>query len=209
MTTAVGFSRSTWDASRVGSTALRSILDAMGAMEPERANGLLKEAGLERIRFAIPPSATDGGITHAEIAKFYAVLHTRVGETLARSFLTTQGRLITDRLKSDPTFVVVRAEAQAIAVPAERLVWAVRAAAQLLSEPGNVVEVEESPDELRLTRAHCSVCDRLPSARAPFCASVEEVLTGLIRELAGVRATAIEYECHAVGGERCRYRVRR
>jgi hypothetical protein len=209
MTTAVSFTPTNWATTRVGPMALGAVLEAMASMGLGRADGFLREAGLERSRFTAAPRAAEGGVTYGEIAGFYGVLHTRLGETLARSFLMTHGRLISERLKAEPTFVALRSETTDIAIPGERLAWSVRAAAQLLSEPGNALEVEESSDEFRLSRAHCAMCSRVPNARAPFCASVEVTLTALIRELAGVRATAIEYECHAVGAERCRYRVRR
>jgi predicted hydrocarbon binding protein len=196
-----------WDTTPVGGAALRSILDALGDWEPERAVGILGEAHLERARFVLPPAAADS-ITHAELSKLYESVHARFGESLTRSFLTAHGRALGERLKADAGFMGLRRQGEDLSGP-ERLTWAVRAAATLLSTPGNVLAVEESRDELLLTQEHCSVCARIASARSPLCASVDEALTGIIRDLSGVRATAIEVECHAMGAPHCRYRVRR
>ena len=209
MMTSPDVDRAVWELRPIAGQTLRPILETMREVEKERMPTILRAAGMERYDLLLPPASSIAESSAGELSRLYASLYAQLGESLTRSFLSTYGRAITERAKEDPGMMALRGDAQDVPAGPERLAWSVRTVARLIGESWSPMTVAEDPDEFRISLDHCLICARLPSARAPLCSSLEVLLTGLIRELSGTRATALEYECHATGAERCSYRVRR
>jgi hypothetical protein len=198
-----------WEARPVSGLLLHHMLHTMSELEPERMPSILRTAQLDRFQDAPPPASAGTVATEGDLSRLYAAVHAVMGETLTRSFLISYGRVMSERFKADPGFLSLKAEAERLPAGDARLTWSIQALVGMFSERWSPMELEEDRHEFRLTLAHCPVCARVPSARAPLCASVEQVFTVGLREMTGMRVTAIEFECHGTGAERCRYRVRR
>ncbi len=193
---------------RVPGVVLRMILEGIREVSGSQFPRVLAQAGLDRYLDALPPSDQTPTITEPELSKLYGATFRVAGESLTRLFLTQYGQKLPEALLNSPSGQQMLASMKDVPT-AERLGRAVHLIAETGTKLWVQMEVTEDQEAYYLSVSRCAICADMHQARSPICANSEIVYGALARALTGIRVTALEIECAAAGGTRCRYRLRK
>ena len=193
---------------RVPAVVLRMILEGIREVSGSQFPKVLAQAGLERYAQVLPPSDQSPTITEPELSKLYGATFRVAGESLTRLFLTQYGQKLPEALLNSPSGQQM-VQAMEGVPQNERLGRAVHLIAETGTKLWVEMSVSEDQEAYYLSVSRCAICADMHQARSPICANSEIVYGALARALTGMRVTALEIECAAAGGTRCRYRLRK
>src|SRR4051812_43095184 len=108
------------------------MLETLREVSAKSMPALLQEARLDRLSSADLADGAPPAVRTSEVAKVYAAVYRRMGETLTRLFLSSYGHKMGPMLVASPAVQALMSKAKAVP-ERDRLAWSAREVSHLLN----------------------------------------------------------------------------
>jgi hypothetical protein len=183
---------------------LRAVLQAIQNVSGPQYTGLLRQAGIERYRTALPAADDPAACSIEELVALYTAVYEMLGPTVTRLFHRNCGIALAAISREMPSWTNTIAQAQTIP-EAQRLEWFVRLTAKQLEAAWTRAIITEDARAWYVAMEQCYTCQGIQGATMPICMAGETLYPEMAKQLLGWRVRVTEVACHAMGAKYCTY----